>query len=371
MGATDPADVTESVSDEPRTDSTDHVARARGGRLRRLLAGGRDDEFSDNEQPLTSEQREHLARLTDELMKRYSITRAAGSEGPEESDEGDMLSADEFGAVLETVLSEVFDFGWFNRPDLPWAPELAFESSTGDLPRPAAVDDETIRAQEPLAWSGEDADTEVDGDFESSRSWVTGLTAHRGVEPKLEPEMEPESDWRSPEPEPEPEPEVESESEPEADWRSPEPESDSESEPEPEPEPEPEVEPEPEPEIESESESVSELEPESEVESERELEPEWRSPEPEWRSPEPEWRSPEQIAGAEPGPDDRAEHELRVAELMVAELEAVVREAIAAERDAILFAAATRQRLAEGREALAELERAADRPHPLRRHPNS
>ena len=51
--------------------------------------------------------------------------------------------------------------------------------------------------------------------------------------------------------------------------------------------------------------------------------------------------------------------QLALVAVEVAELEEIHRGAVQAEREAILFAAATRQRLAEARQALAELQTGA------------
>ena len=53
------------------------------------------------------------------------------------------------------------------------------------------------------------------------------------------------------------------------------------------------------------------------------------------------------------------EDQLALVAVEVAELEEIHRGAVQAEREAILFAAATRQRLAEARQALAELQSGA------------
>ncbi len=257
MATRDPSPGPELPAEGPRTDHADYSQRARGGRWRRLLAGGRDDEFSDYGPPLTREQREHLARATDELMKRYSISRPGGAAGSEESEEDQPVSADEFGAVLETVLAEAFDFGWFDRPDLPEAPELTLESSTGELTRKALADGMVAREEEPLTWSGQDPESEVGGHLESTLSWAAGLDAHRELEPEVSPPSEPGV--------------------------------------------------------------VAE---------------------------------PEQFGAAK---QELETAEFEVAELMVAELREVLHEAVAAEREAILFAAVTRQRLAEARKILAAL----------------
>ena len=44
-----------------------------------MFSGGQRDEFNEKVAPLTSEQRDHLGQLTDELMKRYTISRSPGS----------------------------------------------------------------------------------------------------------------------------------------------------------------------------------------------------------------------------------------------------------------------------------------------------
>ena len=260
-------------------DRAEIARRARGGKWRRLLAGGRDDEFSESGPPLTDEQREHLARVTDDLMKRYSISRTGGFDGSEESAEGEPISADEFEAVLHTVLAEAFDFDWFSRPDLPEAPELAFDRSSGEMPRSALSDDRGIRVEEPLQWAEQDPDTEI-GELESSQAWASAR-------------------------------------------------SDSEPIPPSDPEPIPPSDPEPMPR---------------------------RDPQPMLH------RDPEPIPG-EAVPrhsgglgDVDLTSEADVAERVVAELEQVFREATDAERAAILFAAAARQRLAEARRTLAALQ---------------
>jgi hypothetical protein len=156
-------------AEEP--ESTAYGQNVKSGRLRRLLSGGQGDEFTEKVKPLTSEQRAHLTRATDELMKRYSISRT--SDGSDPNAVGEPLSADEFGAILETVLVDAFDFGWFDREDLPEAPELTFESDLDVDRRRPPVDDAVIRARNPVTWSDHDPDTDEPGQFEQTATWAT------------------------------------------------------------------------------------------------------------------------------------------------------------------------------------------------------
>jgi hypothetical protein len=181
MGDSDPEDAPDATA---RERAVEHSERIRGGRWRRLLAGGRDDEFSENIAPLTPEQRAHLTAVTDELMKHYSLSRSIGSPESSAASARGTVSADEFEAVLETVLAEAFDFGWFDRPDLPEAPELALDAGTADRRPPSALDDEAIRRRNAVVWSEPEPepDSQEAGDLESSRSWVTEFGVTQEVE---------------------------------------------------------------------------------------------------------------------------------------------------------------------------------------------
>ena len=107
------------------------------GRWRDRITGGRD-EFSDKGRELSPEQREHLTRVTDELLQRYSISRTVAPGDDAEAAGGELVTADEIGAVLESVLVEAFDFGWFTRSDLPEAPELELEAEDAEWERASA-----------------------------------------------------------------------------------------------------------------------------------------------------------------------------------------------------------------------------------------
>ena len=225
---------------------------------------GAHDEFSERGTELTSEQREHLTRVTDELLKRYSISRSTMADGVTEEANGERVSATELGAVLESVLAEAFDFGWFTRADLPEAPELALELMENEHAHSPAPGADAGHVAAALSWP--DPSAEADEAAESAADWSRGLGPPIAVEPVPESELDVEPDV------------------------------------EPEPEVEPDVEPEP--------------------EAEHEAEP----------------------------AADREPPVLSDAEIEIAELEEIHRAAVDAERAAILFAAATRQRLAQARE---------------------
>ncbi len=151
-----------------------------GGRgWRRLLSGGQPDEFTEKVAPLSDEQREHLARVTDELMKRYTISRTADSPGADEENVGEVISADEISAVLETVLAEAFDFAWFDRADLPEAPELELDPDDGPAPATQGAEAEAIRGQAPLVWSEAGSDPEM-GELVSPQDWMTEAQPRTG-----------------------------------------------------------------------------------------------------------------------------------------------------------------------------------------------
>ena len=171
MSTADPRDGREAQEGDPAPESAEYGQNVKAGRLRRLLAGGQADEFSEKVKPLTSEQRAQLTRATDELMKRYSISRTSDSSDP--SAVGEPLSADEFGAILEDVLVDAFDFDWFEREDLPEAPELTLEPELEGGRTRSAVDDAEIRARNPVSWAEHDPDTDEPGQFERTAAWAS------------------------------------------------------------------------------------------------------------------------------------------------------------------------------------------------------
>jgi hypothetical protein len=301
------------------------------GRWRDRITGGRD-EFSDKGRELSPEQREHLTRVTDELLQRYSISRTVAPGDDGEAAGGELVTADEIGAVLESVLAEAFDFGWFTRSDLPEAPELELELEHAEWEQASAAERASSAVLEPVEWPDPRAEQE-----EVAPEWGAGLGAARERDPQPGSEPAPELVLEMA-PEPEPEPELEMAPEPD-----PEPELEMAPEPEPEPELEMAPEPEPEPELEMAPEPVAE--PVVEEAPEPDAEPELES-------------TVDNVAVLEEPTVavDVDVDQLALVVVEVAELEEIHRGAVQAERDAILFAAATRQRLAEARQALAELQ---------------
>jgi hypothetical protein len=175
---------TEANMSEPKEQG---AARRSGGGWRRLLRVP-DDEYSNKGRKLNDDEREHLSRVTDELMKRYTIVHTAETAaaaatpdgaGPEP---GQPVTAEELGAVLEVFY---FDEDWFMRAELPEAPELEFESTATsrsvdpDGAEPAALD-----------WSESDPDVEILGDLGSTREFLpepVQLPAPEMGEPVAEP----------------------------------------------------------------------------------------------------------------------------------------------------------------------------------------
>ncbi len=167
---------------------------------------------------------------------------------------GELVTADEIGAVLESVLVEAFDFGWFTRSDLPEAPELELESEDAEWERASAGQRGSSAVLEPVEWPDPRAEQE-----EVAPEWGAGLGAARERDPQPGSEPAPELVLEmAPEPEPEPEPELEI---------APEPEPEPELEIAPEPEPEPELEIAPEPDAAPVVEAAPEPEPEPEPET--------------------------------------------------------------------------------------------------------
>jgi hypothetical protein len=156
---------------------------------------GTHDEFSQRGTELTTEQREHLTRVTDELLKRYSISRSPGADGSPAEGGGEPVSASEIGGVLESVLVEAFDFGWFTRADLPEAPELSFDPT--ELEGEPAPDAEAGHVAESFTWP--DPSAAADQAAESAASWGRALGPPIAAEPvpeselelELEPDLEP------------------------------------------------------------------------------------------------------------------------------------------------------------------------------------
>jgi hypothetical protein len=254
------------------------------GRWRDRITGG-GDEFSDRGRELSPEQREHLTRVTDELLKRYSISRSVGPGEAPHSPGGELVTADEIGAVLESVLAEAFDFGWFTRSDLPEAPELTMEPEDADWEPGPVGGRESRPVLEPVEWTdpgAEDEDVVLD--------WGLGLGGARAMDPQPDSELIPELEVEEAEP------------------------------------------------------VVEEAEPVVEVAPEPALEP--------------------VLVDAGVLEEPTAElavdvEQVALVAVEVAELEEIHRGAVQAEREAIMFAAATRQRLAEAREALAALQAGA------------
>ncbi len=305
------------------------------GRWRDRITGGRD-EFSEKGHELSTEQREHLTRVTDELLQRYSISRSVGP-GEASDAGGEPVSADEIGAVLESVLVEAFDFGWFTRSDLPEAPELALESEDADWEQASAAERSSNKVLEPVEWPDPRAEEE-----EVAPEWGLGLGAARAIDPQPESEL-------IPEPEIEPAVDLESES---VDVVVPEDVVED---------------------LESESEDVVEdvavpedvvedLVPEDVVED---LLPEDLVPEDVVEVLESESEDVVEDLVPEDGAEDvvvREDVDPIALAIEIAELEEIHRGAVQAERDAIMFAAATRQRLAEARQEMADLEAGAGSP---------
>ena len=156
------------------------------GRWRDRITGGRD-EFSDKGRELSPEQREHLTRVTDELLKRYSISRSVGPDDAADGTGGELVTADEIGAVLESVLVEAFDFGWFTRSDLPEAPELELESEDAEWERASAGQRGSSAVLEPVEWPDPRAEQE-----EVAPEWGAGLGAARERDPQPGSEPAPE-----------------------------------------------------------------------------------------------------------------------------------------------------------------------------------
>jgi hypothetical protein len=282
------------------------------GRWRDRITGG-GDEFSDRGRELSPEQREHLTRVTDELLKRYSISRSVGPGEAPHSPGGELVTADEIGAVLESVLAEAFDFGWFTRSDLPEAPELTMEPEDADWEPGPVGGRESRPVLEPVEWTdpgAEDEDVVLD--------WGLGLGGARAMDPQPDSELIPELEVEEAEP-------VVEEAEPVVE------------------EAEPVVE-EAEPVVEVAEPVVEVAEPVVEVAPEPALEP--------------------VLVDAGVLEEPTAElavdvEQVALVAVEVAELEEIHRGAVQAEREAIMFAAATRQRLAEAREALAALQAGA------------
>jgi hypothetical protein len=280
------------------------------GRWRDRITGG-GDEFSDQGRELSPEQREHLTRVTDELLKRYSISRSVGPGEAPDSPGGELVTADEIGAVLESVLAEAFDFGWFTRSDLPEAPELTMEPEDADWEPGPVRGRESRPVLEPVEWTdpgAEDEDVVLD--------WGLGLGGARAMDPQPDSELIPELEVEEvleEVAEPTPEPVLEEVLEEVA-------------------------EPTPEPVLEEVAEPVIEVVPEPDLEPVLE----------------------DVVVLEEPSAAPAVDVEqVALVAVEVAELEEIHRGAVRAEREAIMFAAATRQRLAEARQALAELQAGA------------
>jgi len=150
-----------------------------GGWRQRLTGEG--DEFSGKGPKLTSEQREHLTRVTDELLQRYTISRSDGADGDSNGAQGEPVSADEIDAVLESVLADAFDFGWFTRSDLPEAPELELEQEGGEQEHPYPAGSAARPMLEPLDWP--DPRAEEDQATPSAADWGSALGPRRAADP--------------------------------------------------------------------------------------------------------------------------------------------------------------------------------------------
>ncbi len=158
---------------------------SRAGGWRRLIPG-HEDEFSTKGPGLSDEQREHLTRVTDELMKRYTIIHTDSEPGAPPSAEGAPpvvrpVSAEELGAALLEVFE--FDADWFMKEDLPDAPELEFESTASSAGRSGDAGPEPA-----LVWTDLEPDSEVSGDLESSRALLSEDVRMQAPEPARAPE---------------------------------------------------------------------------------------------------------------------------------------------------------------------------------------